>query len=118
MFPETLELMLRDLCYLGLISFEIIEISQTEGIEFFIHLRKPLAEPPVIDAAEHMKIRQALVERITSNIGSTVFRSQRLQLLPNRLPLHAKRLLKTVLGQERYVSLREMNRKRRAKSKP
>lgn len=39
-FGQSLELMLRDLMYLGLIDFEIVEISETSGIEFFVHLRK------------------------------------------------------------------------------
>ncbi|NJO55309.1 MAG: hypothetical protein HC834_01970 [Rhodospirillales bacterium] len=39
-FNHTLELILRDLRFLGLIQFDIIEISETKGLEFFVHLRK------------------------------------------------------------------------------
>lgn len=37
--PSTLELMITDLNYLGVLGMEIIEINRSDSCEFFIHLR-------------------------------------------------------------------------------
>ena len=37
--PASFELLLRDLRFLGLTQFEVIEISETRGVEFYVHLR-------------------------------------------------------------------------------
>jgi SAM-dependent methyltransferase len=115
MFPETLELMLRDLRYLGLIDLEIIEVSQTQGIEFFIHLRKPIAKVSAIDKAEHLAVRQALMERINANLGPVVFRRERYLPHPSRIPGHTKAFLKRIIGTDRYAKLSAANRARRKK---
>ena len=115
MFPETLELMLRDLRYLGLIDLDIIEVSQTQGIEFFIHLRKPVAEVPAIDKSEHLAVRQALMERINANLGPVVFRRERHLPHPSRIPGYTKAFLKRIIGTERYARLSAANRARRMK---
>jgi len=39
--PASLELMLTDLQYLGLLKFEVMEISEPNGCEFYVHLRNP-----------------------------------------------------------------------------
>lgn len=115
MFPETLELMLRDLRYLGLIDLEIIEVSQTQGIEFFIHLRKPIAKVSAVDKAEHLAVRQALLERINANLGPVVFRRERYLPHPSRTTGHTKAFLKRIIGTERYAKLSAANRARRKK---
>lgn len=117
MFPETLELMLRDLLYLGLIDLEIIEISRTQGFEFFIHLRKPIAPKPPINEAEHLLQRQALMEQVTANIGSVAFRRERYMPRLQKIPGYAKAAAKAIIGKERYARLSATNRARRAKSK-
>jgi SAM-dependent methyltransferase len=115
MFPETLELMLRDLRYLGLIDLDIIEVSQTQGIEFFIHLRKPIGEVSAIDKSEHLAVRQALMERINANLGPVVFRRERYLPHPSRIPGYTKAFLKRIIGTERYAKLSAANRARRMK---
>jgi len=40
-FGKTFELMIGDLTRLGMLHFEILEISDTEYHEFFVHLKKP-----------------------------------------------------------------------------
>jgi SAM-dependent methyltransferase len=115
MFPETLELMLRDLRYIGLIDLEIIEVSQTQGIEFFVHLRKPVSKVSAVDKAEHLAVRQALVERINANLGSVVFRRERYLPHASRVPGYTKSFLKKIIGTERYAKLSAANRARRMK---
>ena len=40
-FGASLELMLRDLKFLGVIDLEVVDVSETNGMEFYVHLRKP-----------------------------------------------------------------------------
>jgi len=117
MLPETLELMLRDLHYMGLMDLEIIEISRTHGFEFFVHLRKPLAPGQAIEKAEHLAVRQALLERITANLGSAVYRRGRFLPLPNRVALHTKALFGAIIGRERFAKLSAANRARKARAR-
>lgn len=72
MFPETLELLLRDCVYLGLIDLEIIEIHQTVGLEFFVHLRKTAAQN-IEDATAFASRRQDLLRRINLGLGAAPF---------------------------------------------
>ena len=72
-FPETLELMLRDLRALGLIKLDIIEITQPFGHEFFVHLRKGDGGPLAMDEAFYDR-RQELLRRIADNLGGAPYR--------------------------------------------
>jgi SAM-dependent methyltransferase len=71
-FPETLELIMRDLNKLGIVEFEILEITETKGLEFFVYLRKPLAPQNVSDL-EFYSYRQELMVRISNNLGASPF---------------------------------------------
>jgi SAM-dependent methyltransferase len=66
-FNHSLELMLRDLQHLGLIKFEILEISETTGLEFFVHLKKADASPPVREV--FYKRRRELLQKINQSLG-------------------------------------------------
>lgn len=72
-FPETLELMLRDLRALGLIKLDVVEITQPFGHEFFIHLRKGDGEPVAMGEAFYDR-RQQLLRRIADNLGGAPYR--------------------------------------------
>jgi hypothetical protein len=115
MFPETLELMLRDLRYIGLIDLDIIEVSQTVGIEFFVHLRKPVTEPPKQDSANYLAQRQVLMERINENLGAVHFRRRRYLPHPKLIPVYAKSFVRKLIGDESYRKLRAANKARRRK---
>jgi predicted SAM-dependent methyltransferase len=73
-FPESLELLLTDLRKLGLIGFDVVEISQTHGLEFYVHLRKPdgAATRPQPEFAFY-KRREELLRRVTENLGSAPY---------------------------------------------
>lgn len=73
-FPESLELLLTDLRKLGLISFDVVEVSQTVGLEFYVHLRKPdgAASVPETDAAFYER-RQVLLRRVVENMGAAPY---------------------------------------------
>lgn len=83
-FPETIELMLRDLLYLGIIDLEIIEITHTKGHEFMIHLRKPL-KPNSETEADFYRKRGQLLKRITKELGAAPYQWTRLLMRPDRI---------------------------------
>src|SRR6056297_1805113 len=71
-FPESLELMLRDLRHLGLIELDVIEISRTRGLEFFVHLRKPTTPQDTSDAAFYTR-RKDLLMAMSHQLGVAGF---------------------------------------------
>ncbi|MBU3259199.1 class I SAM-dependent methyltransferase [Roseovarius sp. PS-C2] len=71
-FPETLELMLRDLRKLNLVGFDILEISETQGLEFFVHLRKPETPREIPDEAFYAH-RHDLLVKMSRNLGAAPY---------------------------------------------
>ncbi|PTV97166.1 methyltransferase family protein [Rhodobacter aestuarii] len=61
--PASLELMLLDAQYLGLISLEVEEVSDTTGVEFYVRLRRPIA-PRQLSPQEHIERRNTLLRRM------------------------------------------------------
>lgn len=83
-FPETAELMLRDLKFLGLLDLEIIEISKSKGHEFIIHLRKPETASTETEADFYAR-RDALMFRVSHNLGAAPYHWSRMLTRPDRL---------------------------------
>lgn len=71
-FPELFELMYRDLRQLGLIRFDIEEITETSVFEFYIHLRKPEEFKPIPDA-EYAARRWELLQVVSTSLGAAGF---------------------------------------------
>lgn len=71
-FPESLELMLRDLRHLGLIELEVIEVSPTRGLEFFVHLRKPRTPQDIPDTAFYARRKELLIA-VSHGLGAAGF---------------------------------------------
>ncbi|WP_321782951.1 methyltransferase domain-containing protein [Paraburkholderia sp. J94] len=61
--PSSLELLLRDSAYLGLIQFEVVEISSSPGVDIFIHLRRS-SSVDALHPADYPKNRNTLLHRI------------------------------------------------------
>ena len=76
LFPELLELYLRDLRYLGLIDLEISAPSSSMGIEFYIYLKK-VATPSQTSEEDHRKVRQDLLIKIMHGMGEGGFRRKK-----------------------------------------
>jgi predicted SAM-dependent methyltransferase len=109
-FPQTLELMLRDLRYLGLIDLDIVEVSPTYGHEFFVHLRKP-AEIKAIDDAEFYARRDALMADAWRSTGNAPYLAHEKSLrLGKRMEKMGKRVLKNFVGEERFNRLHKWHR--------
>lgn len=74
-FPESLELLLTDLRRLDLIGFDIVEISPTVGLEFYVHLRKPQTdECGLVPEDVFYARRAALLHSVMDNIGAAPYR--------------------------------------------
>jgi len=71
--PNIFKLHLLDLSYVGLIDFEIIEVSETVGLEFFVHLRKVDKVGPSLKKDEYQMMRKQLLYKVNSELGSVVF---------------------------------------------
>lgn len=112
MFPQTLELMLRDLKHLGLCDLEIVEVSATYGHEFFVHLRKPLIAASDATPSSDYKIKRAeLLRTISENLGAAPYIAR-----PFTGGL-GKKLLVNVVGKQRFDKWRNANRDRLARNR-
>lgn len=68
--PSSFELLIRDAAYLGLISFEIVEISESPGVDFFAHLRA-VGSTAALRPSNFEQIRNALVHRMLDEASET-----------------------------------------------
>jgi SAM-dependent methyltransferase len=67
--PSSLQLILTELILLGLIDFEILEVTEPSGCEFFVHLRKrPVNSPAQQGLAER---REWLLKRMVDELGNS-----------------------------------------------
>ena len=71
-FPELLELLLRDLRKIGLIDLDVLEISKTQGGEFFVHLSK--SKSGFLDDDTFYDIRDKLLVSVSGNMGSAPYK--------------------------------------------
>jgi hypothetical protein len=71
LFSETLELMLRDLIRLGLLELEIVDITNTNFHEFYVHLTK--SQPVQLSSEDFYFHRKQLLERIAMILGRSGF---------------------------------------------
>ncbi len=100
-FGPSLELILRDLYFLGVIDLELIEVSETIGHEFFVHLRK--APERNIDVSAFYERRAQLLRDVQAGIGHGGFRQSRFGIWS---------IARTLIGRERFGNLRDMNTRR------
>lgn len=112
MFPETFELMLRDLRYLGLLNLEIVEVSRTQGHEFFAHLCKPL-QASVANEANYPAQRAIFLRKISEGVGAAPF-TKRLGK-PLRRFSAIKSTISDLIGRDLYQRIGSANQKRLAK---
>lgn len=100
LFPELLELLLWDLRKIGLINLEPIEMTKTNGLEFFVHLRKT-DEKLSCDDEEFYARRDILLNKVSRNIGAAPYqicistsRYRNLRASLSRLRKSVKNLIK------------------------
>ena len=116
-FGAALENMLWDLRFLGLISFDIVEVTATQGLEFYVHLRKPTVATS-IDEDEFFAARAARLRKIARSLGVAGYGKPgpgqtSLSLLADRMPLLVKRTLAKWVPERTYEAVRSWNRRRK-----
>jgi len=110
-FGESFELMVRDLRHLGLIDLEIIEVSPTNGIEFFAYLRKPLTpNTQQEDEAAFYERRLELMRKVNRALGPN-------GLEATRSEKSGRALARKVFGDGFIEKVRNANRRRRQRRK-
>ena len=72
LFPELLELLFRDLRHMGLMDLDLIEVTRTHGLEFFVHLRKS-NEKSAGDDEEFYARRDVLLKEVSRNVGAAPY---------------------------------------------
>ena len=116
-FGVALENMLWDLRFLGLIDLEVIEVTETLGLEFFVHLRKPESPSP-LDETAFYAARAQRQRQIADSLGSAGFGrpgpGQTWAALRRARLLRSPKAALTALFPERTVAaVREWNRRRK-----
>jgi SAM-dependent methyltransferase len=116
-FGATFELMVRDLIYLGLLNLEVIEVTETVGHEYFVHLKKPFTTN--ISQAGYYDRRARLLREVDRGLGPLAFDQVRSGGAigyierPKGMAAIGLRIVTMILGHERIRKLRVWNRKRR-----
>jgi SAM-dependent methyltransferase len=118
-FGAALENMLWDLRFLGLVDLEVMEVTESVGLEFFVHLRKPEAATPIDDAAFYAA-RAPRQRRIADSLGAagfgrpgpgqTVADLKRAKVLQR-----TKQVMLCLLPTETRVAMRNWNRRRKSR---
>lgn len=113
-FGASFELMVRDLRHFGLIDLEVLDVTPTLGLEFFVHLRKPLVEaasPEDEDA--YYRMRAQLQAKVNAQLGAAGFAAARPSApRPVAARSRLKATLRRVLGQRGYDGLAKLYRLR------
>lgn len=74
-FGASFELMLRDLRHLGLVDLEVVEVTETIGLEFFAHLRKTMPTDHMAeDDTAFYSRREDLLRKVVAGMGLGGFR--------------------------------------------
>jgi hypothetical protein len=68
--PASFELLIRDLGYLGLASFEVIEVVDSPGVEFYARLKRS-DSPSSLRTVDYEKTRTTLLRRILEEFSET-----------------------------------------------
>ena len=115
-FGTALENMLWDLRFLGLIDLEVIEVTDSQGLEFYVHLRKPDC-PSQLDETAFYAARAQRQRRIADSLGTAGYGrpgpgQSRADVARLRFRRSARAWLARLLPGDTYASIRAWNRRR------
>jgi SAM-dependent methyltransferase len=84
--PASFELLLKDSAYLGLVPFDVLDISGSPGVDFFVHLRLGSATRP----SNYEEIRGTLLHRVLNEAAETATSTfDNMHVLDNEIARHA-----------------------------
>lgn len=118
-FGTALENLLFDLRFLGLVDLEVIEVTETQGLEFFVHLRKPVTSTP-LDEDAFYAARAARQRKIADSLGTAGFGrpgpgQTAKELWRLKVRNGAKAALARLVPADTYAAIRLWNRRRKAR---
>ncbi|WP_149588241.1 adenine phosphoribosyltransferase [Tabrizicola flagellatus] len=116
-FGAALENMLWDLRFLGLVDLEIIEVTETLGQEFFVHMRKPVTSAPV-DSKAFYAARAVRLRKVVDGLGTAGFGrpgpgQSAVSLTAQRAVRRSKSFIERLLPTGTVASIRSWNRRRK-----
>jgi SAM-dependent methyltransferase len=85
--PSSFELLVRDCAYLGLVPFEVVEITEGPGVEFFAHLRVNTSRN-VVHPSDYEEIRDRLLHRIVEEAAETSLQAYENRTQPGEASKH------------------------------
>ncbi len=112
-FGDLFKLLVMDLRHLGLIDLQVLTVTETYKIEFFVHLVKVAEDAPQPSLEEFTSARLAVLRRVNASLGSAGRVGGRRQALG----ANVKSVLRRVLGAEFANRLSQWNRRRKAARK-
>ena len=114
-FGASFELMVRDLRHLGLIDLEVLDVAPTSGLEFFVHLRKPLDGAAAMEDEDgYYRRRAELQAKVNAQLGAAGFAlAGPVATRPVAARSRFKSTLRRLLGQRFYDGLVRLYRMRR-----
>ncbi len=83
--PASFELILRDLDFLNLIAWEVIDVSETSGNEFYVNLWNRGEVAREVTSGEFYRQRRELLHRMIDEMGENSVRSYQLRQLLERV---------------------------------
>ncbi|MFN4193446.1 MAG: class I SAM-dependent methyltransferase [Tabrizicola sp.] len=118
-FGAALENMLWDLRFLGLVDLEIIEVTETLGFEFFVHMRKPVTSAP-LDAQAFHAARAVRLRKVAGSLGTAGFGrpgpgQSAISHVLRRLLSRSKSFVERQLPTGTVTSIRAWNRRRKTR---
>lgn len=108
-FDAQFTLLIEDLRNLGLIGLEIVEITENYGHEFFAHFRRPVSTVTTETDEDYRLRREDLMRKVIAGMGASAFPVSQAGW---RRYLKPKRLMRRVIGADRYDRMRAWNRAR------
>jgi hypothetical protein len=108
-FGDLFHLLVMDLNHLGLTDLQVLEVTETRGHEFIVHLVKSGPNAPSIPLGEYQTTRLALLRRVNAALGSAGFVGWR----KRRIAPMVKSGLRRLLGARLVDGLRQWNRRRK-----
>jgi hypothetical protein len=92
--PASLELILRNLQFLDLVRLDVVEVTQSNGPEFYVHLRQAAGSTNAKSSSEFYRRRRELLHRINREVADhTIVTNELKTMLNSRSRLFRRFLL-------------------------
>lgn len=111
--PTVFEMLIRDIGYLGLAPFEVVDVFDSPGVEFYAHLRLT-EDKAVLRPADYEGTRNRLMHRILEEAAETSEMAQHAKTTDARIAELNQQLEVTSSLREQLAALERLQEERRA----